>query len=119
MRMNRYSAKLLFQFRVDLGAETGKRRSCEERIILVEARSASTALAKVKRKGKRAEFDFTNTDGNTVYFEFVGVMDLLRLGVECEADEVWYDIRERMSPMERRDVFIPPEHELNAIRTEA
>jgi len=118
MPMNRYSAKLLFQFRVDTGAATGKHRTCEERIILVEARSASSALAKVKRKGKRAEFDYTNTDGNPVYFEFIGVMDLLHLGVECEADEVWYDIRKRMSPMERRDVFIPPEHELNAIRNE-
>ncbi len=116
--MNRYSAKLLFQFRIDLGADTVKRRTCEERIILIEARSASSALAEAKRKGKQAEHDYENDEGNMVYFEFIGVMDLLCLGLECDADEVWYDIGERVSPMERRDVFIPPEHQLNAIRTE-
>ena len=117
--MNRYSAKLLFQFRVDLGADTGKRRICEERIILVEARSASSALTKTKRKGQQAQHHYKNDEGNTVYFEFIGVMDLLCLGLECDADEVWYDIRERLSPMERCDVFIPPEDQLNAIQNEA
>ncbi len=116
--MNRYSATLLFQVRVDLGADTGKRRTCEERIVLIEARSASSALAKAKRKGRQAQHDYENHAGKTVYFEFVGVMDLLCLGLECDPDEVWYDIRERLSPMERRDVFIPPEAELNAMRTE-
>jgi hypothetical protein len=45
-------------------------------------------------------------------------MDLLCLGSECEADEVWYEIRERLLPMERRDKLIPKEGELNAIRHE-
>ena len=117
--MNRYSAKLLFQFRVDLGVDTGKRRTCEERIILIEARSASAALARAKRKGSEAEHDYKNDEGNTVLFEFIGVMDLLCLGLECDADEVWYDIHERLSPMERRDVFIPPEDQLNAMRNDS
>jgi hypothetical protein len=116
--VNRYSAKLLFQYRVDLGANTGKRRICEERIVLIEARSALSALAKAKRKGKQAQHNYRNDEGSTVYFEFIGVMDLLCLGVECDIDEVWYDIREYLSPMERRDVFIPPEDELNALRNE-
>jgi len=116
--MKRYSAMLLFQFRVDLGEDSGKRRICEERIVLIEARSAKSALAKAKRKGQRAKYDYENDEGNRVYFEFIGVMDLLCLGGECDADEVWYDIYERLSPMERRDVFIPPENELNAFRNE-
>jgi hypothetical protein len=114
--VNRYSAKLLFQFRVVTSGDSGKRRLCEERIIVLDARSAKSALTKTKREGKRAEHHYQNADGNTVYFEFVGVMDLLRLGVECGPKEVWYELCERLSPMERRDLLIPPENELNAIR---
>jgi len=117
--MNRYSAKLLFQFRVDLGEESGKRRLCEERIIVLDARSAKSALEQAKRKGKKAQCSCKNPDGNPVHFEFVGVMDLLRLGVECDPDEVWYEVRERLLPMERRHVLIPPEDGLNAIRHDA
>jgi hypothetical protein len=115
---SRYSAKLLFQFRVDLGSSTGKRRLCEERIVMVHAQSARAALAAAKRKGKQAEHDYENDEGNRVYFEFVGVTDLLELGCECGDDEVWYDISERLLPMERRDKLIPPEDELCAFRNE-
>lgn len=114
--MNRYSAKLMFQFRVDLGDDSGKRRLCEERIVVLQAASAKSALAQAKRRGRKAEYSYRNTDGNQVYFEFVGILDLLHLGPECEPDEVWYDIRERLLPMERRDAILPPETELNAIR---
>lgn len=114
----RYAAKLLFQFRVDLGVDTGKRRLCEERIVMFRASSAKTALAIAKRKGKLAEVDYDNNEGNRVYFEFVGVIELLELGLECEADEVWYEIRERLLPMERRGSLIPPEDQLNALRNE-
>ncbi|MEO9594278.1 DUF4288 domain-containing protein [Rhodopirellula bahusiensis] len=116
--MNRYAAKLLFQFRVDIDGDAGKRRTCEERIVVFIARNATSALAKSKRKGRDSEHNYLNSDGNPVFFEFVGVMDLLKLGLECDPDEVWYDIRERLMPMERRDVFIPAESELNAMRTE-
>jgi hypothetical protein len=116
--VNRYSAKLLFQFRVQIGKDAGKRRLCEERIIVLDARSAKSALAQAKRKGRKAEHHYRNSDGNPVYFEFIGVTDLLRLGVECGPEEVWYDICERLLPMERRDLLIPPEHELNAMRNE-
>ena len=60
-----------------------------------------------------------NDEGHTVYFEFIGVMDLLCLGAECDDDEVWYDIRERLLPMERSDVFVPAVSDLNAIRNES
>jgi hypothetical protein len=51
-----------------------------------------------------------------VHFEFVGVLDLLELGVECDADEVWYDIVERVRPMERRHAILPKENDLSALR---
>jgi len=117
--MKRYAAKLLFQFKVVLGGAPGKRRLCEERIVLLPARSAQAALTKAKTRGKRSEHRYTNDEGNLVCFEFVGVIDLLELGVECEADEVWYEITERLLPSERRSKLIPPESSLNAIRHES
>ncbi|MFM7167251.1 MAG: DUF4288 domain-containing protein [Planctomycetaceae bacterium] len=114
----RFSAKLLFQFRVDTGAESGKRRLCEERIITFRASSSRTALSVAKRKGKQAEHHYENNEGNRVYFEFVGIVDLLALETECATDEVWYDIKERLLPMERRDKLIPPEDQLCALRNE-
>jgi hypothetical protein len=117
--MKRYAAKLMFQFRVTIDGDPGKRRLCEQRIIAFEAGSARRALAFAKRKGRAAQFHYSNSDDNPVHFEFIGVMDLLCLGLECEEDEVWYDIVEHLLPKERKGKFIPPECELNAIRHEA
>jgi hypothetical protein len=114
--MKRYAAKLLFQFRVVVDGDSGKRRICEERIITLEAKSARKALALAKRKGRMSQFLYKNSDGNPVHFEFIGVMDLLCLGIECDEDEVWYDIVEHLLPLERKQRFIPPESDLNAIR---
>lgn len=105
--MARYAAKLLFQFRVDVNGDPGKRRICEERIINFSARSSREALRLAKRRAKKSEFSFNNSDENPVTFEFVGILDLMILGSEAEPDEVWYDVRERLLPMERRDKIIP------------
>ena len=112
----RYAAELLFQFRVVVDGSAGIRRTCEERIITFSATDGRSALREAKRRGRAAEHDYKNNDGNPVYFEFVGVMELLRLDPACESDEVWYDITERVRPMERRSSIIPPENQLSAIR---
>jgi hypothetical protein len=117
--MKRYSAKLLFQFRVVVNGASGKRRHCEEQIVLISARNAKDALSKAKRRGEKSQFDYLNDGGNSVYFEFIGVTDLLELGNECEPDEVWYDIFKLLLPSERRDKLIPLETELSAIKIEA
>ena len=114
--MKRYAAKLLFQFRVVIDGDSGKRRTCEERLIVITAESGPKALSLAKRKGRKSQYRYKNGDGNPVHFEFIGIMDLLCLGTECDDDEVWYDIVERLLPMERKDKFIPPESALNAIR---
>jgi hypothetical protein len=114
----RYSALLLFQFRV-VSARTGaanRRRLCEKRLIVLEATSPREALQQAKRRGREAEHDYLNADGDRVYFEFVGVMDLLSLGLECDPDEVWYDFARLLEPMERRRRWCPPEAELRAGR---
>jgi hypothetical protein len=117
--MRRYAAKLLLQFRVTVDGSDGTRRTCEERIVVLQARSAAEALRRAKRRGRSAELRYRNNDGNPVHIEFIGVMELLRLDPVCAEDEVWYDIRDRILPKERAERFIPPEHTLEAIRNEA
>ena len=92
-------------------------RLCEERIILLSANSGRAALKKAKERGKAAQHSYKNDDGTAVHFEFVGILDLLHLGVECEPDEVWYCITQRKLPKERASEILPPEESLNAIRT--
>ena len=107
--MRRYSAKMLFQFRADLGEERSNvMRLCEERIIVIPAKDASSALRKAKAYGKKAELKFEGSETSYPnYFEFVGVLDLLEFGIECELDEVWYDIITKKQPSERRELLIP------------
>jgi len=116
--MNRYSAKLLFRWRVVGGGSSCRRRLCEERIIIITANSAAQALAKAKRTGRAGQWDSRHGYGSRTAFEFIGVMELLKLDPVCEEDEVWFEIKERLLPMERADRFIPPEHFLEAIRNE-
>ena len=111
---DRYVALLLFQFRVVVGRESSKRRTVEKRMIVVHAPNAKQALNRATKRGREAQFDYLNSDGNPVHFEFVGVLDLLQLGAECEPDEVWYDICTMLSPMERRDSLLPSEAVLQA-----
>lgn len=115
---SRYSAMLLFQFRVVVANRSNVMRTCEKRLIVFPCASASAALAIAKCRGKSAEYSYKNIDGNPVHFEFVGVLDLLRIGVECEKDEVWYDIVSLKQPKERAKNLLPAERTLNAFRWE-
>ena len=107
----RFVAKLLFQFRVVV-PKPAVRRLCEERMIVFQAKSPAAALVEAKKRGRAAEFSYRNDFGDPVHFEFVGVLDLLELGIECGEDEVWYDIVERVKPMERRRKILPSEKSL-------
>ncbi|MGN6153068.1 MAG: DUF4288 domain-containing protein [Lysobacteraceae bacterium] len=115
----RYAAKLLFQFRVTVDGDDGVMRTCEERIVVLRATHARDALARARRHGRKAQHAYRNDDGNPVRFEFVGVLDLLHLGAECDEDEVWYDIVTRKQPMARAAAILPDESSLCAIRNEA
>jgi len=113
----RFGAKLLFQFRIQASDNSGKRRLCEDRIILLNASNAKAALFEAKQKGRAAEHKYKNNKGWFVHFEFVGILELLCLDPACDADEVWYEISERNLPMENRRKMIPPESKLSAIRS--
>ncbi len=87
-------------------------------MLLLEAPNARAALRSAKQRGRQAQYRYQNDAGGVVRFEFVGVLDLLRLGVECEPDEVWYRICEMVEPTERRASIIPPEAHLRAVAEE-
>jgi hypothetical protein len=114
--LRRYSAALLFQYRVMVDGSPSKRRWCEKRIIHFRASDAHAALTHAKRRGKDAEHHYRNNQGNQVFFEFIGVRDLIGCDPACEPDEVWYQTVEMVQPMERRKQLIPPESQLCAIR---
>jgi hypothetical protein len=115
---NRFAALLLFQFRVETGGGSNRRRTCEKRLLLLRTANARAALRLAKQRGRQAQHRYRNDAGGVVHFEFVGVLDLLHLGIECEPDEVWYDICEMLEPMERRDRILPPEESLQAFTEE-
>lgn len=115
---SRFVATLLFQYRVTVDGRNGRVRTCEKRMLVLKAASATIALKVARSRGKAAEHPFRNSDGNPVRFEFVGVLDLLRLGEECEEDEVWYDVVRMREPMERRETILPDESRLSAIAEE-
>ena len=114
----RYAAMLLFQFRVVTAGVSNKRRICEKRLILLTAPDGKAALRAAKRRGREAQHNYLNGDGGRVRFEFVGVLDLLHLGLECEPDEVYYQILRLQEPMERRGQLLPPESRLQGIADE-
>ena len=110
-----YSAKLLFQFRVVSGRKSNLWRLCEERIVTFKARSSERAWQIANRMGQADAFAFQNDSGGTVHFEYVGIMELLHLGLERSGPaEVWYDIVERFKPSERKSKLIPRKGQLQA-----
>lgn len=85
---------------------------------MIRATTAKTALAKAKRIGKQREYNYDNDEGNAVRLERVGVMELIGLDPECLKDEVWYDIRTMLKPVERRKDILPKESALSAVKLE-
>lgn len=108
----RYAAMLFFQFRVVTEGVAKKRRLCEKRLIVFRAANGRAAVREAKRRGRQAQHNYLGARGGRVYFEFVGVLDLLHLGPECDDDEVWYEFHRLQEPMERREQLLPPESEL-------
>ena len=111
----RFAAKLLFQYRVVVKGRSNRRRTCEERLIVVHAQTAEAAYRSALKSGRSAQHRYRNPDGNPVHCEFIGILELLELGMECGPEEVWYDIKSMLMPKERSHKILPPKHELSAI----
>ena len=104
--MQKYSVKLLFQFRVDINNCEAKMYTCEEKIILFHCKESEDIINIAENRGKKDEFNYINDDGNIVFYEFIGIVDMCHLGTETEEDEVWYDIKILLNPMERKNKLI-------------
>jgi|GEM_PF-983072 len=114
--MERYAAKLLFQWRPVRNGISRKRRVCEERIVTFTAQSPKEALVKAKNYGKEEEFQEDEDSNNCIVcFEFVGVLELKDISLSFSEGEVWYEITEMVSPMERKSKLIPLESELDVL----
>jgi hypothetical protein len=83
--MERYAAKLLFQWRVVRNGRDNVRRTCEERTIVFKSGSPAAVIAKARSRGRRSTFRTTNIANEPLLFEFVGIIDLVHLGPECDA----------------------------------
>jgi hypothetical protein len=103
----RLACKLLFQFRVIIGNSSGVFRKCEERYICIndiekDIDNVNDAIEKVFSYARKMNRTYVNPAGNKVHFEFVGVLDFILLGVECDDIEFWYDYTVRKLPMENK-----------------
>ena len=98
-------------------ASTARRRErCEyakRESSLSAPENGRDAVARIEKERSKYEHDYENANGDHVFFEFVGIRDLIDLAI-LEEDEVWYDIRTMLSPMERKDRLIPEVEELLA-----
>jgi hypothetical protein len=97
--MRRYATKLLFAW--DPDPVTGSRRTAlfEERIVVFNARSARGALATAKRLGGDGELRYDSG----LRLRFVGLMQVMELGLECADGEVWWEFcRRRMTIAEAK-----------------
>lgn len=108
-----FAAQLLFQFRVRTRNRSNKRRVCEIRTILIPASNGEGALQKALRFGNTEQFDYADGPRH-VFFEFVGVKELLDLPTDTNPSEVWWDLVTLERPRERRAQLIPKRSELRA-----
>lgn len=106
--MARYAVKLLFDWNPDPITGSRVMRLSEERIIVFTARSARAALQRGKRLGRQGELRY---DGG-LRLRFVGVLQLMELGVECAEGEVWWEFRRRRRAKKRARELIPAEKRL-------
>ena len=107
------AAKLLFQYKFD-GDEPGTMRTVEEKIIIFSCMSAEEAFVSANARGIGDQRSFVNDEGTPGHFEFVGIVDLMHLGIETDEDEVWYDIRKMKDPMSRKELLLPEKKKLSA-----
>lgn len=113
----RYAAKLLFQY-VTEDSKRGGYYLVEERIIVVEAISAKESYETVMARAMDAAFSYMADDGGRVSFEFLGCRELIHLGAECEADEVWYSTGKMLDPRARLEKLVPRPELLSAFANE-
>lgn len=92
--MKTYVFIILFQFRYDSGAsvpDEPEKRICEERFVMLKARSPASAVKKARRHAAAQKSRYKNWYGEWIVFEAVGIRDAMLL--DESDDHVWYNIR--------------------------
>ena len=112
--MHRYSAKLLLAWSPD--PVTNSRRSAitEERILIIDARSPTSALRKANALGKRAELRYVS--GHRLIY--IGILQLLELDEATQPDEVWWEFKRRSADRAKLRRLLTPPHLLWAFTDE-
>lgn len=111
--INGMPPNFFFQYKFD-GDEPGTMRTVEEKIIVFSCMSAEEAFLAANARGTDDQRNFVNDEGVPGYFEFVGIVDLMHLGIEADEDEVWYDVRKMKDPMSRKESLLPEKKKLSA-----
>ncbi len=114
--LTKFAALLLFQFRVVKNGKSNKKRICEERIIHLYSETPEIAFHRAQEKGNYEEFDYED-DGCHIFFEFVGIVELVDLAVINSDEEVWSRLIEKVCPIERKDQLIPDISKLSVFRS--
>lgn len=113
----RFAAQLLFCFHLGNPERQSKRILCEQRIAVLEAKSPKMALRRFRRKANEWQYSYVNERGETVRFVFLGIMQLLRLDLLCEDEEVWYFVSEKRITEATLVALVPADEELLALMT--
>jgi hypothetical protein len=113
---NRFAAMMLFQFRVEKNNLINKKRICEERIYHIYCQNKDDALREALDIGKNEEFDYVDDD-KKVFFEFVGILDIVELDENEDSNVVWSRFVEKREPMERKNKIIPPKNKLSVFKS--
>ncbi|MDO4627792.1 MAG: hypothetical protein Q4C70_01275 [Planctomycetia bacterium] len=106
--------KLLFQFRIPIDGDSGVYRRCEERYVMLNVQDGediNQVIDQFYKKIKKEDYVYQNTNGDQVFFEFVGVMDYIVWDYR-EENEFWYDYRTRKLPMENKTKLTLSKREL-------
>ena len=99
-----YAAKILMQYRVVVDGESNKMRPCAIKTILLTAKTHKEAIRLAKKIGRSDEVSYENSDGNIVYVEFVGIVELIDIDFNLQRfNEVWLSFGDMLNPMERKN----------------
>lgn len=113
-KLRRYSAKMLFVYKVFEEDDPSLEMLYESRIVVCKAVSAQAALSWFKRLGVDLQWDGLNDEGRKCGTLFLGVQELLRMDdVASSEDEVWYDVFYAHSGSKETET--PLDSDLNAI----
>ncbi|MEM6457364.1 MAG: hypothetical protein AAF772_19915 [Acidobacteriota bacterium] len=117
LEVRTFGVEMLFQWRTTTpDGRSNTMRPCQTQIVHVDSRTARDAYrqALAHADAQTYTIDGPNKD---VRFECVGIVDMIEIDpLDDDSDEVWYDVRKRLMPMERKDAILPARDRLLAAR---